>query len=129
LLEEGWRAADVAKVTQARIEANRAADVARSGGASAAVRQESEALRQDASARLERAERDRALLETLQDVSVPLETPTDSKDKAGSPMVLARPGADEQYAAAFRRWGLDVGEAAEAGGARRLGAQHRRRVA
>src|SRR5262249_22763063 len=39
LLEEGWRAADLAQVKQARSEANWAADIARSGGASAAVRQ------------------------------------------------------------------------------------------
>jgi serine/threonine-protein kinase len=123
LLDEGWLAADVAKVTQARGEAGRAVDVAHNDGASAALRQEAEAFRDDASARLERVEKGRTLLEGLQDASAPLETLDYVHGKAGRPMPLAQPGADEQYAAAFRRWGLDVDEAPEAEVVARLGAE------
>jgi tetratricopeptide (TPR) repeat protein len=123
LLEEGWRAADLAKVTQARREANRAADIARSGDASAAARQAAEAFRQDAGGRLERLEKDRALLEAVQDVSVPLDALASRRDAASWPMGLAQPGADEQYAAAFGRWGLDVDGTAEAEVVARLGAE------
>jgi serine/threonine-protein kinase len=114
LLEEGWQAADEAKLTQASGEAERAADVARSGDASEAVRGQAEAFREDAGGRLERAQKGRALLEALQDVSVPVETPTFGQDAVSGPLVLAQPGADEQYASAFRRWGLDVDETEEA---------------
>jgi serine/threonine-protein kinase len=102
-LEEGWQAADLAKLTEARAEANRAAGIARSGGASAAVHQEAEAFMEDAAERLERAKKDRALLEALLDVSTPPEA-----------SAYSQPSVDEQYAAAFRRWGLDVDRATEA---------------
>jgi len=120
LLEDGWRAADLAKVTQARSEANRAADIARSGRASAAVQQEAETLREDAAARLGRTQKDRALLEAMQDVLVTREPFAYAHDDASWLMVLAQPSAEEQYAAAFLRWGLDVDETAEAEAVARL---------
>ena len=123
LLEEGWQADDLAKLTEARAEGNRAEDIARSGGAAAAVREEAEALRGDAVARLERAERNRALLLAVLDVSAPQETRAYHRDEAGRPTALAQPSVDEQYAAAFRRWGLDVDGTAEAEVVARLGAQ------
>jgi serine/threonine-protein kinase len=122
-LEEGWLAHDLAKLTEARAEGNRAADIARSGGASAAVRQEAEALQKDATGRLERAERNRALLGALQDVSVQNETLAHVHDRANSPVGLAQPNADELYGAAFRRWGLDVDGTAEVEVVARLGAE------
>jgi serine/threonine-protein kinase len=123
LLEEGWRDADLAQVKQARSEADRAADIARTGGASAAVRHEAEAFREDANGRLERAEKDRALVEDVQDVSVPLEPFVYGQDTMSWPRVLDQPGADEQYAAAFRRWGLDVDGTPEAEVVARLSEQ------
>jgi serine/threonine-protein kinase len=99
-LEKGWQAADLAILTEAAAEGNRAEGMARSGGASAPVREEVEAFRNDARARLGRAEKNRALLKALLDVSDPHETPLT--------IALARPSQDEQYATAFRRWGLDV---------------------
>src|SRR5262245_26589166 len=63
LLEDGWRAHDLAKLTEARDGAIRATDIARSGGASAAVQQEALAFREDATVRLERARKNRALME------------------------------------------------------------------
>ncbi len=113
LLEKGWQAADLAILTEAEAEANRAEVIAHSGGASAPVRHEAEAFRDTVKERLGRAENNRALLKALLDVSAPRETW----------MALAQPGADEQYAAAFRRWGLDVDGSAEAEVVARLRAE------
>jgi serine/threonine-protein kinase len=123
LLEEGWQAADLAKLTEAKAEGNRAEGIARKGGATAAARQEAETFREDAVARLGRAEKNRALLEAVLDVSAPQETLASIRDEAGRMLVLAQPSMDEQYAAAFRRWGLDVDGAAEAEVVARLGAE------
>src|SRR5262249_32163161 len=70
-LEEAWQAQDLAKLTAALAEGNRAVDVARSGEAGAAVRQQAEAFRTDAVERLGRAKKNRALLEAVLDVSPP----------------------------------------------------------
>src|SRR5262249_18432630 len=59
--------------------------------------------------------------EALLDVSAPQETSAYTHDKAGRMLVLAQPSVDEQYAAAFRRWGLDVDRASEAEVVERLG--------
>ena len=59
LLEQGSVANDNTKLTEARAEADRAVDVARSGGASLRVQQEAEALQGDAVARL-RGQRSKA---------------------------------------------------------------------
>jgi serine/threonine-protein kinase len=105
-LEDGWQAVDLAKVTQAVSEANRAVDIARGG--TGAARQDAEAFQQDAGARLDRVRKNRALLDAVLDVSVSSEIPPYTPDPAGRVLALAQPGADEQYAVAFRRWGLDV---------------------
>jgi Flp pilus assembly protein TadD len=123
LLEEGWLAHNLAKLTQARDGGIRVADLARSGGVSAAVQQEAETFRDDAAVRLERARKNRALMEAVLDVSGPQETWVSSRNETGPPMLLAQPSEDEQYADAFRRWGLDVDAAAEAEVAERLGAE------
>jgi serine/threonine-protein kinase len=113
-LEEGWQAIDLAKLTEARAEGSRAVDIGRSGGASAAVQQEADAFHEDAALRLDRAKKDRALLEAMLDVSAPQETGAYTHDDASRMLVLAQPSVDEQYATAFRRWGLDVERATEA---------------
>jgi serine/threonine-protein kinase len=114
LLEEGWQAADPAKLTEARAEGSRAVDIARSGGATAAVQQEADAFQEDAGERLDHARKDRALLGAMLDVSAPQDTGDHSQDRRGRFLVLAQPSVDEQYAAAFRNWGLDVDRATEA---------------
>jgi serine/threonine-protein kinase len=123
LLEEGWRAADLAKLAEARAEGNRAVDIARSGGASAAVQQGAEALQQDAVGRGERAEKNRALREALLEVSSPPETKPYLRDKSGRVLLLPLPSVDRQYVATFRNWGLDVDGTAEAEVVRRLGGE------
>jgi serine/threonine-protein kinase len=117
-LEEGWQAADLARLTEARAEGTRAVDIARSGGASPTVQAEAEAFQEDAAGRLDRARKTRALLDAVLDVSAPQETRGYARDAAGR--VLAQPSVDEQYAAAFRRWGLDVDRTPEDEAAERL---------
>src|SRR5262245_11317010 len=113
-LKEGWRAQDLEKLTAAVAEGNRAVDIARSGAASAGVRQEAEAFRADADERLGRAKRNSALREAVLDVAAPQEAGADAPDEAGRRAAPAQPSVDEQYAAAFRRWGLDVDATPEA---------------
>jgi serine/threonine-protein kinase len=105
-LKAGWLGHDLAKLTEARTEADQAEGIAHSGGASPEVQQEAEAFREDAVRRLERAKKNRGLMEAVLDVSVPRESSAYVRDEAGR--LLAQPSVDEQYAAAFRQWGLDV---------------------
>jgi tetratricopeptide (TPR) repeat protein len=67
---------------------------------------------QELIARLEREEeaarKDRELLAALLDVRGPREGPKYQSDAKGAISAMAEPTADEQFAAAFRRWGLDV---------------------
>jgi serine/threonine protein kinase len=113
LVDEGWQAADPAKLTGARTEAKRAVDIAHSGGVSSEVQQEADAFQEDAALQLDRVQKDRALLGALLDVSAPQDIGDTSKDRRGRFLVLAQPSADEQYAAAFGQWGLDVDRATE----------------
>jgi tetratricopeptide (TPR) repeat protein len=122
-LEEGWPAQDLAKLTAALAEGNRAVDIARSGVASAAVQQEAEAFRTDADQRLGRVKKNGDLRDAVLDVAAPQEGGTDAPDGAGRLAAPAQPSVDEQYAAAFRRGGLDVDGTAEAEGVARLGAE------
>jgi serine/threonine-protein kinase len=122
-LEEGWQAADLERLKDAAAEGGRAEDIARSGGASAAVQQEAEAFQDDARARLERDSKNRTLLEALLDVFRPEDDRAYIRDQAGRAIALPRPSLDEQYAAAFRRWGLDVDGTPEDEVVRRLGAE------
>jgi serine/threonine-protein kinase len=54
------------------------------------------------------ARKDRQLRASLLDVRGPREGPKYTSDAKSTMMALAEPTADEQFAAAFRRWGLDV---------------------
>jgi serine/threonine-protein kinase len=118
LLTEGWKTHNLATLTEAGVEGSRAEDVARSGGASAAVRREVEAFQELASGRLERAKKNRTLLAALLDASVPREPDAYLRDEAGH--LLAQPSVEEQFATAFRNWGLDVDGTAEAAVVQRL---------
>jgi serine/threonine-protein kinase len=122
-LAEAWQTQDLTQLTAALAEGNRALDIARSGEASAAVRQEAENFRTDAGGRLQRAKKNRALLEAVLDVSAPQETRQDTRDETGQLMVLNQLSTEEQYAAAFRRWGLDMDRTAEADVVERLRAE------
>jgi serine/threonine-protein kinase len=111
-LDVGWKELDLPKLNVIRVEAIRAVDVARSGGASVAVQQEADAFLQAAEEYLRRARGDRVLLEAVVEVSAPQETNT--RIQTTGAIVPIPPSADEQYATAFRHWGLDVDRVAEA---------------
>jgi eukaryotic-like serine/threonine-protein kinase len=123
LLAEAWQTQDLARLTEALAEGTRAVDLAHGGAADAAVRQEAETFRADADARLGRANKNRALLEAVLDVSAGQEATDYTGFDGGRTRAAAQPGADQQYAAAFRRWGLDVDGTAEADVVARLRAE------
>jgi serine/threonine-protein kinase len=123
LLEKGWQAAEVAILTEAAAEGNRAEGIAQSGGASGPVQVEVKAFRDDARGRQERAEHNRALLKALLDVSAPQEPGGQRRGEVVGTAAPAQQNVDEQYAAAFRRWGLDVDRGSEDEVVARLGAE------
>jgi tetratricopeptide (TPR) repeat protein/serine/threonine protein kinase len=110
LLGAGWDQQNLAILTEARSEADRVAAIARSGSGSAAVRYESNELQYKVRAQLERAEKNQKLLATLLDIAAPKEVITSQTDEKGRLLAMARilPSVDEQFAAAFQRWGLDL---------------------
>lgn len=123
LLEEGWPEQDLAKLTEAEAEGRRAALGARERDASAAVQHKAEALLTDADERLKHAQKNADLREAVLDVAAQREVDGLSIDDAGRRAMLAQPSADEQYAAAFGRWGLDVDGTPEAQVLSRLSAE------
>jgi tetratricopeptide (TPR) repeat protein len=100
--------------------ARKAAELAADAGASAALRREAAALVAALEAEAEAAGRDRVLLAALLEVRGPHEGPKFRKDEEGLMAMLAEPSADEQFAAAFRAWGLDVEATPAAEAAARL---------
>jgi serine/threonine-protein kinase len=102
-LNAGWPEHDLAKLKEARNDADQAESISRSGGSSPELHQEVEAFREDAARRLEHATKNRALMEAVLDVSGLQDT-----------LPLDQPTLDGQYAAAFRQWGCDVDKTAEA---------------
>ncbi|MHB1426482.1 MAG: tetratricopeptide repeat protein, partial [Gemmataceae bacterium] len=108
-LEEGWRTNNVPKLTEAIAEAERAAAIARNGGASDAVTRQVAALQTEAQERLDRAKDNQKLLDALVDIAMPQETKSYKADASGGMMLeLAEPSVEEQYVAAFRRRWPDV---------------------
>ncbi|PWT85229.1 MAG: hypothetical protein C5B58_03390 [Acidobacteria bacterium] len=122
-LDEGWAAADLKKVSEANTMATRAIDLAHGHGAKEETRLEAKSFHDHAAGRLQRLEKDLALLEALRDVSAPHETVTFLSKRGSSSFLLAQPGADEQYADAFRRWGLDIDDTPAAEAVARLSAE------
>src|SRR5262249_32198113 len=76
--------------------------------ASEEVRREAEALAMTTEADWKAAEKDRRLLARLLDVSRPREALIPHPGNSGVALAWVDPDADEQFAAAFRDWGLDV---------------------
>jgi Tfp pilus assembly protein PilF len=88
--------------------ARHAAEVARAGGASEGVRRQADDLAAEVQREADEAAKDRRLLAALLDVRGPREGPKYKRDDKGLMAAQAEPTADEQFAAAFRDWGLDV---------------------
>jgi serine/threonine-protein kinase len=107
LLSAGWQAHDFARLNDARALADQAAEIATGG--SETTRGQVEQLQGEVRARLVDAEKNRSLLAALLDVTGPRETRTYARDEGGMMVAIALPSADEQFGAAFHRWGLDPG--------------------
>jgi serine/threonine-protein kinase len=101
----------VGRCREALAAAQQAAQLAEGSLASAAKRDQAAQALADAEADLAAAERDRRLLDRLLDVRDPREAREYRTDGAGQALALEEPTADEQFAAAFRDWGLDVDQA------------------
>jgi tetratricopeptide (TPR) repeat protein len=86
----------------------KARDLAITGGASRTNREQALTLVAELEQELEEANRDRQLLAALLDVRSPHEVPRYSRDDNGMMAQLVEPSVDDQFAIAFREWGLDV---------------------
>jgi tetratricopeptide (TPR) repeat protein len=106
LLEQAKAAplGDAGKFREALAAAEQAKELARTGGASEAVRQEAAGLATSLRDEAGAAERDRRLLTALLEVRRPREGPTFHQDDWGLMTAVAEPSADEQFAAAFAAW-------------------------
>jgi serine/threonine-protein kinase len=113
LLEEGWQAHDPAKLSEARAEGERAADIARSGAAGEDVQQRVAAFQSKAEQRWQRWQKNDALRGYLLEVAAPSETGSYRADESGRLVAADQYSVSDQYAAAFQRWGLDIDRAAE----------------
>ncbi len=111
---------DAAKYREALAAAHKAAELARAGASSDAARQQAAELAHMLEAEAGLAVRDRVLLAALLEVRGPHEGPKFQRDDDGLLMELAEPSAEEQFAAAFRAWGLDVDASPTAEAAARL---------
>jgi tetratricopeptide (TPR) repeat protein len=105
-LRVGREANDLVLLADAQKDAHRAADIA--AGAGDAVRAEAAVLRQHVKDTLNQAQQNSELQTALLDVSKPRETRIYERGAEGVLLVMARPSVDEQFAAAFRRWGVDL---------------------
>jgi serine/threonine-protein kinase len=110
LLKEGWEANNLARLEEARAEAERAEAAA--SGADDETQQRAADFVKEVEDRLARARKNQALLVALADISSPRETGP-SANETGRMTAWAQPSAAEQYAEAFHRWGLDMGAAPE----------------
>src|SRR5262249_40371389 len=110
---------DPKRYEEALKAAHGAEDLAGEGPASAELRRRATALRQEIEGEREAAARDRRLLAAVLEVRSPRETPTFVRDRSGMVTRLAGPTADEQFASAFRAWGLDIDRVAVAEAAAR----------
>jgi hypothetical protein len=116
-------ALNAAGYDKAVLAAAKAGDVARAGGASEAVQRQAEQLLGELQREAEAAAKDRRLLTRLLEAHSPREGPKFSRDDKGTLRALAEPTEEEQFASAFRDWGLDVDAVPAAEAAARLKAR------
>jgi tetratricopeptide (TPR) repeat protein len=93
---------------EALVAARKAEELAQASAASGELQQQAAELAGEVQEETEAANRDRRLLVRLLDVRGPREAARYHPDSRGLMIELAEPSADEQFAAAFRAWGLDV---------------------
>jgi serine/threonine-protein kinase len=106
--------------------AQKTGDMARASGASEEMQRQADDLLAAVRRQAEEAENDRRLLARLLEARGPRgprEGPKYSQDDQGTMMAMAEPTAEEQFASAFRDWGLDVDAVPTAEAAARLKAR------
>jgi tetratricopeptide (TPR) repeat protein len=110
---------------EALAAARKAEELARTAGATEAVRREAAELAEAIEKEEAAAQRDRRLLAALLEVRGPREVPRLHTDEHRLMMMLAQPSADEQFARAFREWDatFDVDKLSAAEAAARLKAR------
>lgn len=107
--QAGWGTNDVELIAASLTEATRAVDLA--GDADPQARQDAAAVRQEVQEKLDQARKNRTLLAAILDVAQPRETDSYRGNERGMVVALALPSPEEQFAAAFRVWGIDVEKA------------------
>jgi tetratricopeptide (TPR) repeat protein/tRNA A-37 threonylcarbamoyl transferase component Bud32 len=114
MLEKGWKEFNLDRLKEAKAEGYRAEEAALTGGAANEVQQQVAAFLKKARERIARAEKNRLLMDSLLDFWILGETRVQVNVGTDPRSWLVGPSADEQYAAAFQRWGLDMDRTAEA---------------
>jgi tRNA A-37 threonylcarbamoyl transferase component Bud32 len=114
---------DADRFREALAAAEKARELARTGGASEEVEAEAMTLTEALKQEVDGAARDRTLLAALLEVHGPQEGQQYRKDEQGMMVALAERSADEQYRDAFRSWGLDVDATPAAAAAAKLRAR------
>jgi tetratricopeptide (TPR) repeat protein len=121
LAQQAW--ADPLKAAgydKALLAAEKAGDVARAGGASAAVQGQADQLHYELQREADLAAKDRQLLARLLEVHGPREGPKFTRGDKDTMLALAEQTAEKQFASAFADWGLDVDTVPVAEAAARL---------
>jgi eukaryotic-like serine/threonine-protein kinase len=108
---------------KARAAAHHAVEIANAGGASEAMGRQAEVWLAEAEQEAKAAAKDWRLLAALLEVRGPREAPKYSRDDKGMMIAIVEPTAEEQFASAFRAWGLDVDTTPTAEAAARLKAR------
>jgi tRNA A-37 threonylcarbamoyl transferase component Bud32 len=121
-LEAGWQSQSVGQLKEVSLEARRAVDIAQKGDAGSAVQEQAAAFQADAVDRVARVEKNRALFDALVNVSM-LQHEFRPMDDTGRVRALGPMSVDEQYAQAFRDWGLDIEHTPETAASARLRAE------
>jgi serine/threonine-protein kinase len=111
---------DAALLALAAMDAEKAVELARTGGASPGLRQEAEGLAEQLRAEEAAVIRDRALLAALLKDRAPGKGVSFRRDAKGALVEGVAPSTDEQFVAAFSAWGLDVERTPAEEAARRL---------
>jgi len=105
-VRQGWEANDVVHLAEARQDADRAVDIA--AGASDDIRAEAVELRREVETKLGQAKKNVALTAAVLDVTEPREVRGYQRQEDGHLEILVQPSVNEQFVAAFRRWGVDL---------------------
>jgi len=106
MLRKAWKTDAENDLLEAKAEARAAVGIA--AGGSEYMQNEAAALKREVDARIEQSEKNHELRDALFDVVSPLEMASYKSDEKGQMMAIIQPSAEEQFALAFRHWGVDL---------------------